>query len=72
MTDNLSLYQAAHSTNQLEDDRLKIDMAIIREMVQRQEIQLQWAPGSEQVSDVLTKKGASWEKLCDVLKRGEI
>ena len=72
VTDNLSLYQAAHSTNQLEDDRLKIDMAIIREMVQRQEIQLQWAPGSEQVSDVLTKKGASWEKLCDVLKRGEI
>ena len=70
VTDNLSLYQSGHTTNNLLDDRLKIDMAIIREMVSKNEITLEWVPGSDQVSDVLTKKGASNKKLIDMIERG--
>ena len=70
VTDNLSLYQSGHTTNNLLDDRLKIDIAIIREMVSKNEITLEWVPGSDQVSDVLTKKGASNKKLIGIIERG--
>ena len=70
ITDNLSLYQAAHTTGKLVDSRLIIDMAIIREMISKDEINLEWVPGSEQISDVLTKKGASRIKLAQVVEQG--
>ena len=70
ITDNLSLYQSAHTTGHLIDDRLIIDMAIIREMVSKREIKLEWVPGSDQISDILTKRGASNKKLSEILERG--
>ena len=72
MTDNLSLYQAAHSTSTLEDQRLKIEMAVIRQMVSREELRLEWCSTDQQISDVLTKKGASSEMLRDVLANGHL
>ena len=71
VTDNLSLHQAVHSTNNMRDKRLLIDIAIIREMIDKQEIRLEWVPGVNQLSDVLTKKGAGWQKLRDVLEKGK-
>ena len=70
VTDNHSLYEAAHSTHVLEDKRLTIEMGIVRQMVSRGEIQLKWCNSNEQVSDVLTKKGASGELVRWVLQKG--
>ena len=67
----MSLHQAGHTSNQVEDDRLKIDMSIVREMVDKGEIRLEWVEGANQISDVLTKKGAPWNKLCKVVQEGK-
>ena len=71
VTDNLSLHQAAHSTNQVQGNRLKIDMAMIRDMVKKEEVKIEWVNGAHQLSDVLTKKGARWHKLFKVLEQGK-
>ena len=37
-TDNKSLWQNIHSTKQLSDERLQIDISIMREMVEKKEV----------------------------------
>ena len=68
--DNRSLFQAAHSTNTLNDKRLRIEMSIVREMLERKEINLTWVETKEQIADVLTKNGASNTKLLKTLQEG--
>ena len=68
--DNRSLFQAAHSTNTLNDKRLRIEMSIVREMLERKEINLTWVETKEQLADVLTKNGASNTKLLKTLQEG--
>ena len=69
-TDNLSLFEAAHSSKQLLEKRLIVDIASIREMLERKQIHLIWIEKEKQLADVLTKGGASSEKLLEVLKSG--
>ena len=70
ITDNKSLVDTAYSSSILEDRRLLIDMAIIRQMINRGEIELKWVSSDNQVSDVLTKWGASGVKLRAMLSSG--
>ena len=70
ITDNRNLADTAHSSSLIEDKRLLIEMSIIRQMINREEVQLKWIKSGEQVSDVLTKIGASGVKLRDVVSRG--
>ena len=65
-------HDTAHTTHTLEERRLKVEMGILREMISRDEMQLKWVKSEEQISDVLTKKGASGEKLRDVVSRGQL
>lgn len=68
-TDNRSLEQSVKSTNSLEDKRLEMDVAIIREMLDKKELaKVEWVPTTHQLADCLTKRGASSEKLLDALK----
>ena len=67
-TDNRSLFQAAHTTNTLSDKRLRIEMSIVREMIERGELELVWVEAKHQLADVLTKKGASSASLLEVLQ----
>ena len=55
-----------------QDARLRVDIACIREMVKFDEIQVDWVDKSEQLSDCLTKAGASSASLVEVLKSGVI
>lgn len=57
ITDNYSLYEAAHSTKSISDKQLRIDLGIIRESIITEEVKLNWVPSSYQLSDVLTKDG---------------
>ena len=70
VTDNKSLYDSAHSTSTLQDKRLQLEMCAIRQMIDQKEVELKWCPSEEQVSDVLTKKGASGVRLREVLYKG--
>ena len=66
--DNQSLNGAAYSTKTITDRRLKVDMCAVRDMLKRSEIQQTEA--GKQLSDCLTKKGASSMVLLKSL-RGE-
>ena len=71
-TDNKSLYDTSNTTKTLLDKRLRVDMSSLREMCDDGTITLQWIEKSEQISDVLTKKGAAAYKLLNILRRGQL
>ena len=71
--DNRSLYENLHSTKSVNEKRLRIDIAAVKEMMQKGEIsKVKWIEASNQLSDCLTKKGASSKKLINVLKTGQM
>ena len=47
-------------------------MNIVREMIERKEVELEWCKGEDQKSDVLTKLGASGELLREVFKQEKL
>ena len=56
ITDNYSLYKSAQTSNTISDRRLRIDLAMIREAIDKGELMLKWVPTSNQLSDILTKQ----------------
>ena len=66
--DNKSLVDALSSSKQVDDKRLRIDIAVLDDMLERKEInQVSWVDTKCQLADCLTKRGASTEKLRAVL-----
>ena len=72
ITDNKSLYDTTLSKKPTSDKRLRVDVTGIKEMLDRKEIDIKSVPGREQLSDVLTKKGASPHTLLSVLRTGKL
>ena len=56
-TDNMSLHEAVHSTNTVLEKRLLIDLSVLREMVERKEITINWIESEKQLANCLTKRG---------------
>ena len=71
-TDSKSLKQNLESTHVINDPRLRVDMARLKQMLDRDEIAINWVPSQQQLADSLTKKGASAEKLNAVLMSGQL
>ena len=42
LTDNQSLFDTVHSTSSITDQRLRVDMAILRGMVHKKDILIKW------------------------------
>ena len=62
--DNKSLVDALASSKQVEDRRLRIDIAVLDDMLAKKEINcVKWVDTCNQLADCLTKRGASTEKL---------
>ncbi|CAL4179441.1 unnamed protein product, partial [Meganyctiphanes norvegica] len=71
--DNKSLWENAHSTKGVSERRLRIDIAAIKEMLERKEISaIKWVETSHQLSDCFTKKGVHVRKLLEILKSGNL
>ena len=68
-TDNKSAYDAINSTTAVEEKRLRVDIAAIRECVGNNEVEVQWVSKENQLADVLTKQGADSTKLLKVLSQ---
>ena len=67
-SDNKSLVEAAHTTTQMENKRLQIDMGILREMLERGELdELRWIDTKHQVANPLTKAGAPADYLLSII-----
>ena len=70
VTDNESLANAVRTTTSVEEKRLRIDMACLREMISTGEIQeLKWVATEHQLADCLTKQGAKTDHLLALIKR---
>ena len=68
LVDNRSLVEALNSSHSVEDRRLRIDIALLKDMLSRGEINsVSWVGTSEQLADCLTKRGASAQRLRAVL-----
>ena len=72
--DNKSLYDVLHSSNNVkEDKRLVQDVALIKEMMTRNEINLvTFVESKYNLADALTKRGASFQLLENVLNSGSM
>ena len=71
-TDNMSSYQAINSTTSVEEKRLRVDIAAIRECINNKEVSIEWVSKENQLADVLTKQGADSTKLAQVLQQCHI
>ena len=68
LTDNKSLHEAAHTTTSVKNRRLQIELSALREAITRGEIkEFRWVNGSLQMANLLTKTGASSDKLLEIL-----
>ena len=72
-TDNKSLEDSLYSTKTLENKRLILDLATIKDMLQSKEIQsVRWIDKHDQLADCLTKQTASSQVLQQVLQSGKL
>ncbi|KAL4239622.1 hypothetical protein ACF0H5_000431 [Mactra antiquata] len=69
-TDNKSLCQNIHSSKLISEKRLRMDLASIKESVSKGDISVKWVQTCYQLSDCLTKAGADFHRLTEVLKTG--
>ena len=59
-TDSRTLESALKSTSGVKSKRLRIEIAAMREMLERKEIEnVEWVGTEQQVADILTKKGVN-------------
>ena len=63
-TDNSGMHDSSHSSTQILDKRLRIEMAILREMLSNKDItDITWVPNDHQIADALTKRGVPSSKI---------
>ena len=71
--DNRSVTEALLSTKLVEDKRLRIDIAALKQSIDLNEINVpRWIKGQDQLANVLTKKGASAYLLKEVLSTAKL
>ena len=67
------MVDAIHSTKSVEDKRLRIDIASLKELVTTGEVNsVRWCPGALQLADCMTKKGAKADELMNILRTGKL
>ena len=65
-TDNNAVFSSVNSSTQILDKRLRIEAAILRELLETKEIHsVQWVPTDCQIADSLTKSGVQSSKVLD-------
>ena len=73
VTDSKSLFDAVYSSKTLEDSRLKIDVAVLRDYLRKNEVKaIGWVATVDQLADALTKSGASTKKLVEAIQDVDI
>ena len=72
ITDSNNLMEALASPHAVQEKRLRVDIAALKQDVLEGKIKIRHVPGSRQVADVLTKKTASSELIRRVLSTGSL
>ena len=72
-TDSRQLVEAAYSISPILDRRLRIDISILHEVLEKKEIkEIKWVNTNVQVINSLTKRGSSSDLLIKVLSTGKL
>ena len=72
VTDSRSLHDAAQTSTQIKDRRLRVEMSTICDCVEKGEAVIVWTNNENQLADVMTKQGASPKFLLGVVGSGRI
>ena len=72
ITDNKSLLDCIQSTKLISDKRLRVELHALRQMHEKNEIEIIWIPTSNQISNVSTKRGAARNQLTTILETGKL
>ena len=72
VVDNYYLYENVYSTKNVTEKRLRIDLAILKQMIHEGELNILWTESKCQLADVLTKKGANSFKLMETFEIGSL
>nr|XP_039252849.1 uncharacterized protein LOC120330085 [Styela clava] len=73
VTDNRSLHDAIKSIKQVQDRRLRIEVAMLKEMMSNKKItRIRWCNSEQPLADNLTKKGSSSSSLLDIIQCNEL
>ena len=70
--DNRSLYETLHTTKPILDKRLRVEIASLREMCEKNELQISWIEKQHELNDVLTKRGASLKSLIETIQKSKL
>ena len=69
--DNRDVVDAVYSTKQVDDRRLRIDISSLKEFIVNEELSaVRWCPGSLQLANGMTKKGAKVDDMLNILQSG--
>ena len=72
-TDSKNLDKSISSVKLVDDRRLRTELAYIKEVLDKGEIQdLSWISGQQMLANCLTKRGASADSLLKVLRSGYV
>ena len=71
LTDNKSLFNAANTSNEIDDLKLKVELSEIRQQVDNKDIILHWIETKDNLADCLTKIGASSQLLIDTISHAK-
>ena len=71
-TDNKSMFDSIRTTNYVLDKRLRVEIASLREMYERNEVDFRWIETDKQLADLLTKKGGAKFKLLSALRESKL
>jgi hypothetical protein len=72
-TDHKGLLESLFSTKLVEDRRLRIEIAVMKQCIERKDInQVKKVSSSQQLADCLTKRGVDGNKLLTILQQGRL
>ena len=71
--DSKGLVEAVHSTRLVDDKRLRINIGAIKDSLAKHEIEtVYWLPGTAQIVNWMTKRGAAGFQLLSALQSGQL
>ena len=69
-TDNRNTYVSVKTITQVDDKRLRIDIACIKDCITNDNLSVNWCPGNEMLANCLTKRGCSADDLLYLVSLG--
>ena len=71
-TDSNNLVKALNSTSLVSDQRLRINIGALKQIISEDNVRVEWISAQEMLADSLTKKGADMSRLMAALQYGDL